>query len=206
MHTQYPVILSDAERADLQRLIAAGMAPTQQLTDARVPLIADQSPADPVLVDEVIADALEISRPTMSRIRTRYVEEGRSTALNCRAPRLEQTLKRGLLWVPLPARWHDHLGGWLQRFLLGMLALQHKGRALGFISLTAIIWLMDAVVAITVAQAFGLVLSLPQALLLLVALGLASAAPSTPGYVGIYQFFAVTVLLPFGIARNQALV
>jgi uncharacterized membrane protein YbhN (UPF0104 family) len=87
-----------------------------------------------------------------------------------------------------------------------MRALQHKGRASGFIALTAIIWLMDAVVAIMVAQAFGLVLSLPQALLLLVALGLASAAPSTPGYVGIYQFVAVTVLLPFGITRNQALV
>jgi len=43
------------------------------------------------------------------------------------------------------------------------------------------------------------------ALLLLTALGLGSALPSTPGYVGIYQFVAVTVLTPFGIGRDEAL-
>jgi hypothetical protein len=48
-------------------------------------------------------------------------------------------------------------------------------------------------------------LSWQQALLLLVALGLASAVPSTPGYVGIFQFVAVTVLVPFGFSRDQAL-
>ena len=42
-------------------------------------------------------------------------------------------------------------------------------------------------------------------LLLLASLGLASAAPSTPGYVGIYQFVAVTVLAPFGFSRDAAL-
>jgi glycosyltransferase 2 family protein len=40
---------------------------------------------------------------------------------------------------------------------------------------------------------------------LIAALGLSSAAPSTPGYVGIYQFVAVTVLAPFGFARDEAL-
>jgi hypothetical protein len=38
------------------------------------------------------------------------------------------------------------------------------------------------------------------------ALGLASAAPSTPGYLGIYQFVAVSVLEPFGLSRSEALV
>jgi uncharacterized membrane protein YbhN (UPF0104 family) len=44
-----------------------------------------------------------------------------------------------------------------------------------------------------------------QAIVLLASLGLSSALPSTPGYVGIYQFVAVTVLEPFGIARESAL-
>ena len=38
------------------------------------------------------------------------------------------------------------------------------------------------------------------------ALGFASAIPSTPGYVGVYQFVAVLVLVPFGLSRDQALV
>jgi hypothetical protein len=47
-------------------------------------------------------------------------------------------------------------------------------------------------------------LSFPVAALLLCGMGLGSALPSTPGYVGIYQFVAVTVLVPFGISRDAA--
>ena len=36
-------------------------------------------------------------------------------------------------------------------------------------------------------------------------MGLGSALPSTPGYVGIYQFVAVTVLTPFGFSRTDAI-
>jgi len=43
------------------------------------------------------------------------------------------------------------------------------------------------------------------ALLLIAGMGLGSALPSTPGYVGIYQFVAVTVLVPFGFSRSDAL-
>jgi hypothetical protein len=42
-------------------------------------------------------------------------------------------------------------------------------------------------------------------MLLITAMGLGSALPSTPGYVGIYQFVAVTVLVPFGFTRDAAL-
>jgi glycosyltransferase 2 family protein len=38
------------------------------------------------------------------------------------------------------------------------------------------------------------------------ALGLSSAISSTPGYIGVYQFAAVTVLAPFGISKSTALV
>jgi hypothetical protein len=54
-------------------------------------------------------------------------------------------------------------------------------------------------------HAVGLAISFPLAVLLLTGLGLSSALPSTPGYVGIYQFVAVTVLGPFGIDKSQAL-
>ena len=55
--------------------------------------------------------------------------------------------------------------------------------------------------------AYGLHLhfSFTVAMLLLTGMGLGSALPSTPGYVGIYQFVAVTVLTPFGISRDAAL-
>jgi uncharacterized protein (TIRG00374 family) len=120
------------------------------------------------------------------------------------ATRLESLLKRILLWL-LPGAWHARLVGLLERFLMGMRAFQHPGRALGFILFSMVIWLADALTATVVARAMSLTLSLPQAFLLLVALGLASAAPSTPGYMGIYQFVAATVLPPFGFSRSEAL-
>ncbi len=60
---------------------------------------------------------------------------------------------------------------------------------------------MDAIGAILGARSLDLTLSLPMAYLLLTGLGLGSALPSTPGYVGIYQFVAVEVLTPFGFAK-----
>jgi uncharacterized membrane protein YbhN (UPF0104 family) len=48
-------------------------------------------------------------------------------------------------------------------------------------------------------------MSMAVALLLLVGLGVGSALPSTPGYIGIFQFVAVTVLVPFHFTRSQAI-
>jgi len=121
------------------------------------------------------------------------------------APRLENSLRRSLAWLPLPATLLARLTNVMGQFLLGMRAFQHPGRALSFAGLTIVIWLADAMGAMVIAQALNLSLALPEALLLLAAMGLASAAPSTPGYVGIYQFVAVTVLAPFGFSRSAAL-
>jgi hypothetical protein len=120
-------------------------------------------------------------------------------------PRLEGLINQ--LWrrLPVPETWRTRLADMVSQFLLGMRALQHPGRALSFAGLTAIIWLVDALGSTITAHALGLALTLPQALLLLAALGLASATPSTPGYVGIYQFVAVTVLGPFGFTQSEAL-
>jgi glycosyltransferase 2 family protein len=56
-----------------------------------------------------------------------------------------------------------------------------------------------------VAKALGLSMPLSVAFLLIAGLGLASAVPSTPGYVGIYQFVAVSILVPFGFNRTNAI-
>jgi len=67
MKKKYPVILSETERDDLKRLIAAGTAPARKLTHARILLKADQSPEGPGWVDEMVAEAVEVSQPTVSR-------------------------------------------------------------------------------------------------------------------------------------------
>jgi transposase len=82
----YAVALTAIEREQLQDLIAAGTASARKLAHARILLKADQGPGGPAWVDERIADALEVSQPTVSRIRKQYVEEGLQAALDRRAP------------------------------------------------------------------------------------------------------------------------
>ncbi len=89
MKKKYTVILTETERDELQRLIAAGTAPARKLTHARILLKADQSPQGPGWVDERIAEAVQTSQPTVSRVRKQYVEEGLEAALNRRAPNRE---------------------------------------------------------------------------------------------------------------------
>jgi hypothetical protein len=81
------VFLTDDDRAALYRLTAGGIAPARQLTHARILLKADEGPDGPAWTDTAIADALEIDRSTVERVRRRFVREGRDAALRHRPPR-----------------------------------------------------------------------------------------------------------------------
>jgi glycosyltransferase 2 family protein len=120
--------------------------------------------------------------------------------------RFDRRLIAYIARLPVPAPLRIRLTDLSSHFFLGLGALRNRRRGLTFAALTALIWTLDVMFALVIGQAFDLPLLMPQAMVLLAALGLASAVPSTPGYVGVYQFIAVTVLVPFGFSRDQALV
>ncbi len=97
------------------------------------------------------------------------------------------------------------LKGMAERFLEGLRSLHSWGRSFQFLALTMIIWPIDSYTGVKIAEALGITMSFPTAMVVLAALGLSSAMPSTPGYVGVFQFVAVTVLKPFGIDREAAI-
>ena len=86
MKKKYPVILTQTEREQLKSLIAAGTAPARKLTHARILLKTDQSSEGPGWVDDAVAEAVEVSQPTVSRVRKQYFEQGLEAALNRRPP------------------------------------------------------------------------------------------------------------------------
>ena len=86
MRKRYAVELTEEERSYLKGLIAAGTAPARKLTHARILLKADQAPGGPGWVDDAIAEAVEVSQPTVFRVRRQYVEQGVAAALNRRPP------------------------------------------------------------------------------------------------------------------------
>lgn len=100
----------------------------------------------------------------------------------------------------------DKLHEMTHHFVDGVKVIACFERGIPFLLFTAFIWLMDGFGMVIFASALHETLTLPQAFLFIATLGISSAIPSTPGYVGVYQFVAVTVLVPFGFARESALV
>jgi transposase len=87
MYKTYRVKLVDEERAYLESLLSAGKAAARTLTHARILLKADEGPVGPKWTDEAIAEALEVNRATVERVRQRCVEEGFDAALRPRPSR-----------------------------------------------------------------------------------------------------------------------
>ena len=146
--------------------------------------------------------------------RPRWIEDlSRTTAMLAAAgalaiallPHTESLCRNLLRRLALPSALRERLLRFADQVLLGVRAFHNVGRFLGFTLLTVAIWMTDAFGAILMAYGLHLHFSFTVAMLLLTAMGLGSALPSTPGYVGIYQFAAVTVLTPFGISRDAAL-
>lgn len=87
MSKKYIVTLTKPEREQLKNLIAAGKGPARQLAHARILLKADQGADGPAWFDDTIAQAVEMSVPTVQRVRQRFVAEGLDAALARRHPR-----------------------------------------------------------------------------------------------------------------------
>src|SRR6266446_10640588 len=83
----YRVRLTPEERAQLGELLSKGKAAARTLTHARILLKADEGVAGPRLSDEAIADALDVNRSTVERVRIRCVERGFEAALRPRPSR-----------------------------------------------------------------------------------------------------------------------
>jgi uncharacterized protein (TIRG00374 family) len=159
-----------------------------------------------VLIGSVsLAFQVELSGVLLIAVRTMAVAALVGLLVVYLVPFFEAPLARLLGMLPIPAGLRENIILQFQRFLVGMRSLQSLRRFCFFTLLTTVIWLIDGLGNMLGVQIIGQSLSLGQALIFLAALGLSSAIPSTPGYVGVYQFVAVAVLVPFGFTKADAL-
>jgi uncharacterized protein (TIRG00374 family) len=107
--------------------------------------------------------------------------------------------------LPMPAALRPKLLKLVEQILLGLRTFHNLRRFLSFAAYTMVVWTLDAMTVIAVARGLNLHISFSVAALLICGMGLGSALPATPGYVGIYQFVAVSVLTPFGVPKDAAL-
>jgi uncharacterized protein (TIRG00374 family) len=87
----------------------------------------------------------------------------------------------------------------------GLSAPLGRERALGLALLSIVAWTTWAMSAWFVARAVGIELSVLEAMLVASVINLGVAIPSSPGFIGTYQWLAVSALALFGIGTNDAL-
>jgi transposase len=93
MKKKYIVTLTDEERQMLQEVLSRGKGAARKLAHARILLKADAPPGGPGWKDEAIAEALEVGRATVERIRKAFVEDGLNAALERRKSRRQYRRK-----------------------------------------------------------------------------------------------------------------
>ncbi len=87
MPKKYIVELSEAEQQSLIKLTTTGKHAAYKINHARILLKADINQVNDGYSDEAIASALDISIPTIERVRRRFVTEGMDSALSYRQGR-----------------------------------------------------------------------------------------------------------------------
>ncbi len=118
--------------------------------------------------------------------------------------RWRNAYQRWFFGLPLSAAVRVRIITVARNFWIGVQSFRRSAHGAGIVSLTIAVWSLEVVTALSVAYALALSLAPLAALFLLVTLALSSAAPSTPGYVGVYQFVAVTVLALFDFSASEA--
>ncbi len=93
MKKKYVVTLVPEERQMLQEMLSRGKAAARKLMHARILLKADVAAGGPGWDDGSIAEALEVGRATVERVRKEFVEEGLPAALERRKPRRQYRRK-----------------------------------------------------------------------------------------------------------------
>ena len=120
-------------------------------------------------------------------------------------PAFESFWFRFTVRIPMRPAMREKLEHVLRQGLQGIRSFHDRWRLASFLFFTAVIWCLDGLTTIVGARAIGVSIDLPLAFLLVAGLGLGSALPSTPGYIGIYQFVAVSILTPFGVSKNNSI-
>jgi uncharacterized protein (TIRG00374 family) len=101
----------------------------------------------------------------------------------------------------LRASW---VGAQLSGLVRGTAALVTRRDALVIGALSAAVWLLWAGAAWLVAGSLGIHLSAVQALFITAAINLGAALPSSPGFIGTFQYVSVKGLGLFGVAHSAA--
>jgi uncharacterized protein (TIRG00374 family) len=92
-----------------------------------------------------------------------------------------------------------------QQLAAGLAALQSRSAVTLLVLYTAVLWASNSVLLWLVLRAFHIDVPIGAGFLLTAVLNLGMAVPSTPGYIGVYDFLFVWMLKLYHVPKTQAL-
>lgn len=95
--------------------------------------------------------------------------------------------------------------GMITQVFAGLHALRSRRSIALLVLYTVLIWTSNVMLSWVALRAFHLAVPFPAAILLTAVLNLGMAVPSSPGYVGVYEYLMVLTLSLYGIAHTPAL-
>jgi glycosyltransferase 2 family protein len=113
------------------------------------------------------------------------------------APYRVKMILRAARRLPLPDKFTIPTYQYITTFLTGIHTIQSVHRSGIFTLLTTPIWLVDAFTNTIVERVLSRTLTINQGPITPAAPGLSSVIPSTPGFIGVYQFVAVVAPTSF---------
>ena len=121
------------------------------------------------------------------------------------APRLPALLRRLAAQPALEAHgWSERVQGWGQHFIETFAVLRRPADVLALLGLSLLIWLLEAGVLGSVALALGASAGAGAALFAMATGTLSTLIPSSPGYVGTFDYFTLTALTAYAVPQTQA--
>jgi uncharacterized protein (TIRG00374 family) len=100
--------------------------------------------------------------------------------------------------------WSERVGRWGQSFVETFAILRRPADALMLFGLSVAIWLLEAAVFGVVMLAFGESAGVPGTVFAMATGTLSTLIPSSPGYVGTFDYFTLTAFVAFGIPEATA--
>lgn len=104
-----------------------------------------------------------------------------------------------------PKRLHAKLSVLIDKLIVGLEVVKNKRALLPIAFYSILIWLMEASLFYAIAEAFDFSSTVYIALFTLVIVNLGIMIPSSPGYIGTFEFFVSKSLGVFGIIKELAL-
>lgn len=105
---------------------------------------------------------------------------------------------------PLPDAVGDRVVGIVERLGHGLHALKSGTQTIQVLALSLLIWGIEVSVYVLVGQAFGLSVPVLGMVLVMCVLTLGLAAPSAPGFVGVFEAAIIEAVALYGVAGEAA--